>query len=204
MWNLNRSIHVTTRDRGKTSRMRQSIQFRQTPNRIRGGRIGTEREAARYSRLTPSTCGGRGGITPGATAASPAGTMGTEPLDTASGCSFRAVNWQSHGCSGLSSERGAISATHSGHLAEESTSQHGRSQDRHTPCGVTWATTVAHATKAHTSCFAQTITAAAPWIPLHSTQPDPKRPASSARPPILLLSFPGDVRGDNSLAAISQ
>lgn len=33
------------------------IQFRQTPNRIRGGRIGTASEAATYSRLTPRAGG---------------------------------------------------------------------------------------------------------------------------------------------------
>lgn len=41
-------------------RERRSTQFRQTPKRIRGGRIGMPRETARYSRLTASdrgTCG---------------------------------------------------------------------------------------------------------------------------------------------------
>lgn len=71
----NRSDHGTTRARGESKTQatcchgclklpgrdqgheRLPIQFRHTPKRIRDGRIGTASEAARYSRLTPMTCG---------------------------------------------------------------------------------------------------------------------------------------------------
>jgi hypothetical protein len=58
LFELNRSLHVTTCERGKAlAETPWPIQFRQTPNRIRGGRIGTASEAATYSRLTPRSCG---------------------------------------------------------------------------------------------------------------------------------------------------
>jgi len=85
MWKLNRSIHVTTCDRGEAGRTRRSIQFRQTPNRIRAGRIGTASEVARYSRLTPDTCGASTAMAAGATAACPGTNPAAGPLDAASG-----------------------------------------------------------------------------------------------------------------------
>lgn len=51
MKKLNRSRHVTTCERGKARG--RSIQFRQTPKRIRTGRIGMASESASYSRLGP-------------------------------------------------------------------------------------------------------------------------------------------------------
>lgn len=81
---LNRSLHVTTCERGGSQRA-HPIQFRQTPKRIRGGRIGTPRTIATYSRLTPRDCGTTGGAAGSPRATLPTLTDGRLALVTESG-----------------------------------------------------------------------------------------------------------------------
>ena len=77
--------------------IRRPIQSRHTPYRIRTGRIGTARDAARYSRLTPSAGGAsRAAQSPVATCPNGSGP-GDVPLGTESGWWCLTSSRQWHG-----------------------------------------------------------------------------------------------------------
>jgi len=170
-------------------------QFRQTPNRIRGGRIGMASDAARYSRLTPRTCGATGGRNAGPVGRAQSGTAGTVLRDGESGSCCRGFSWQWQGRSALPASRRPDSAAQSGHPPAGSTAaaaadgmwpaatleQHGWSQAWQSALGVTCATTAAHAAKPQTSCLRLWITAATPHAYFHPTQQGSCQFATDAR-----------------------
>lgn len=182
-----RIVHSTSR-RVTVGKPRQraprSIQFRQTPNKIRGGRIGTASDAATYSRLTPSTGGTAGGTTANAATAAPSPNAGSGPRDSESGWSCRTSNWQWQGRSLVSATGWSTVLAQSGHppvasvreavvwgaWPPTSPAQHGWSQAWHSAFGAICAPTAAHAAKAHTSCVRLRTTAATPRGSMHSTQ----------------------------------
>jgi len=115
---LNRSLHVTTCEHGKAiadvhpyrgtyahgreSTKRWPIQFRQTPQRIRMGRIGTASEAATYSRLTPRVCGASKDVASAITPRPSRSCPGDVPEFTDSGWSCLASSRQRQGGSVVS------------------------------------------------------------------------------------------------------
>jgi len=185
----NRSGRVTMRDRGPAADRARlptastagrpghgslPIQFRQTPRRIRAGRIGTASAAARYSRLAASTGGASDAASRATAPGAPPSNVGKNPRGDAMGWPGRDDSWQRQGCSSVPVGQWSSAAAQCGHApamssrmpaeeADDSVSvppQHRCTQVPHTAFGTACASSARHTAANHARFLGPTDTTA--------------------------------------------